>query len=146
MGTRAHSTNYIDTFIVIAADSRVTQGMEPKLRATPTVAQLMFGMVHPHPYRYTSDDVLFAVFAERKGIAARRRAAARVEFFSKPQACMRASPLSKSHGWGIHHDAQARVALYGAQTARYAAFVADRCDADGRPLVIKTAMRSRRSP
>ena len=44
----------------------------------------------------------------------------RAAFFGKPQACLRASPLVKKHGWGIHHDADGRVAAVAVEGADYA--------------------------
>ena len=53
-------------------------------------------MLHEHPYEYTSDDVLFAVHATRKGYAEEDLAERRELFFSKGQPCFRASPLTKT--------------------------------------------------
>jgi hypothetical protein len=95
-----HSTNYIDTFITIAPDSDATHGTVPKETPIPTVALRAFRMIHDHPYRYTSDDVIFTVHADRAGIPATKRDFARTEFFSKGQACLRASDLAKRYGLG----------------------------------------------
>jgi Family of unknown function (DUF6157) len=137
-----HSTNYVDTFITVAPDSVAVVGAVPKAPAAgkpPTVAWLTFDLVHSRPYTATSDDVLFAVFAIRSAIAADQQAAARATFFSKPQACLRASDLAKKHGWGIHHDAHSRIALIGVETEAYARFTKDAA------LTIKAAMRSTRA-
>jgi Family of unknown function (DUF6157) len=48
----------------------------------------------------------------------------RAVFFSKGQACLRASPLVKQYGWGVHHDAKGRVALIAAESPEYAALSA----------------------
>jgi hypothetical protein len=69
-------------------------------------------MIAGHPYRYISDDVLFTVHADRKVIPKARTRAV----FSKGQACLRASALGKTYGWGIHMDARGRVALCGMET------------------------------
>ncbi|MBX4148141.1 hypothetical protein K1X09_12440 [Paenibacillus lautus] len=42
-------------------------------------------MLSNHPYRYTQEDVLFEVFAERNQISKKERATAREKFFSKGQ-------------------------------------------------------------
>ncbi len=141
----AHSTNYFDTFIAVAPDTRASAGLEPKVTANPTVARRMFEMLHLAPYRHTSDAVLFGVHVDRKAIAARARPAARREFFSKPLACLRASPLPKSYGWGIHFDHKGRIALVGMETEAYAALAAGRNPmAGGASLTVKAAMRSKR--
>ena len=48
---------------------------------------------------------------------------ARAAFFARPKACLRASPLVKQYGWGLHHDAHGRVAAYGVETAAYRKFL-----------------------
>ena len=122
MGT----TNYFDTFIEVAPDSRAATGTSPPSRATgPTVAELQFTMLVEHPYEFTSDDVLFMIYADRANIADKDRASARAEFFSKGQACLRSSPLGKTYGWGTHHDAEGRVALVALGTPEYSALARD---------------------
>lgn len=140
-----HSTNYTDTFIAVATDSSVTRGVEPAARSKPTVASLCFELIREHPYRYTSDDVLFTVFAARNDIPMAERDEARKTFFAKPQACMRASDLAKKWGWGIHADEHGRLALYGVESEEYQAFVAGEKRArDGAAVAITRAMRSAR--
>lgn len=134
-----HSTNYYNTLIEIAEDSSATAGQVPPMRGEKrSVANLQFEMLHDNPYRYTSDDVLFAVFADRKEIPADERAEARQAFFSKGQPCFRASPLTKSYGWGVHSDAEGKIAIYGVESEEYRRLVAD----EG--VTTKKAMRSRR--
>jgi hypothetical protein len=125
-----HSTNYFDTFLAVAPDSQAAKGVEPGERAV--TARRMFDMVRGHPYRYTSDDVIYAAHAAAKGAGA----LSRDEFFSKGQACLRASALTKTLGWGVHCDAQGRVALYGVETQEYRNFA--------KTLPVKPAMRSKR--
>lgn len=114
-----HSTNYSNTFIAVADDCPVQAAEVPVPKAAPTVASLQYELLHEHPYRYTSDDVLFSVHALRQGIPASEQAEARAAFFSKGQACMRASPLVKRHGFGMHHDAEGRIALVPLGSAAY---------------------------
>lgn len=140
------STNYYDTFIAVAPDSTAVAGMEPGERATPSVAALTYRMISGHPYTYTSDDVQFTVFADRRGIADADRAASRQQFFSKGQPCLRASDLGKKFGWGIHHDGEGKVALYGVESEEYRQFLTgERQTSDGGPIPVKNAMRSSRS-
>ena len=114
------TTNYWNTFIEVADDCPAAAGEQPSTtRATPTVAVLQYQLIAEHPYELTSDDVLFEVFARRGDVPAQGRAAAREQFFAKSQACLRASPLPKRHGWGIHHDEDGKVAVHGVDTADY---------------------------
>ena len=84
-----------------------------------------YELIAGHPYKYTSDDVLFRVFAEKNEISKSKLKEAREEFFSKGQACLRASPLTKTYGFGVHYDPNGKVALYGMETPEYKKFVAD---------------------
>lgn len=117
------TTNYYDAFIAAAPDSNVDQGTAPREKANASVAFRTFKLIHDNPYRYTSDDVIFAVYADRKGIPREMRTAARDEFFSIPRPCLRASDLGKKYGWGIHFDANGRIALYGVESRAYQEFV-----------------------
>lgn len=135
------STNYTNTFIQVADDCPVQAAEPPPAPAdgkTPSVAALQFDLIAEHPYAHTSDDVLFDVRATRQSIPEAERAAARDEYFSKGQACLRASPLGKRYGWGIHHDEQSRVALVPLGSDEYRTLAAD-------PAVTQVkAMRSKR--
>ena len=134
-----HSTNYSDTFIVIADDSAAAQGVPPPEKSdNPSVASRTWRAIAEHPYEYTSDDVIFTVWADRQGIPEGDRDAAREEFFAKGRACLRASDLGKKYGWGIHHDGEGRVAVYGRETEEYRAL------ASGGELTVLKAMRSTR--
>lgn len=134
------STNYTNTFIQVAEDCP-TSGAElpPTGGKAPTVAALQHELIAEHPYEYTSDDVLFQVHATRDGIAEEDRPAERAAFLAKDQACLRSSPLGKRYGWGIHHDAESRVALVPLGSDRYLELAADAT------LKQVRAMRSRRA-
>lgn len=137
------TTNETGAFVRVAPDCPATVAQIPPQRATaPTVAQLQYEILIDAPYRYTSDDVLFLVHAARAGFDlddVEETAAARAEFFGTPQACFRASPLTKRYGWGLHHDDQSRLALVPLGSDRYAELAAD---AELKQL---EAMRSRRA-
>lgn len=45
------------------------------------------------------------------------------KFFSKGQACLRASPLTKTYGFGIHNDKNGKIALFGMETKEYQDFL-----------------------
>ncbi|MCD2425322.1 DUF6157 family protein [Niabella pedocola] len=134
-----HTTNYTDTFILIADDSPVASGEVPPVKGNGlTAAHLQFEMIRKHPYRYTSDDVIFEVYAKKNDLTKAEYKAARTAFFSKGQACLRASPLTKRYGWGVHSNAESKIAIYGAETKEYAQF------SKNKSLKIVKAMRSSR--
>ena len=144
MTKTVYTTNVFNTFIRIAEDCPARTGEEPPLRAgNPTVARLQFQMVAKAPYKHTSDDVVFATSAPGRQLGAKasrkESSLARSEFFSKGQACLRASGLGKRFGWGIHADAEGRVAIYAVDSERYKALARD-------PKLAQTrAMRTRRA-
>jgi hypothetical protein len=121
-----HSTDYADAFIEVADDCACGRGTVPPEKTTRTVARMQYDLIRGHPYRYTSDELLFAVFAERQGIPPEEAEERRREFFSKGQPCLRSSPLGKAYGWGIHFNAESKIALFARESHEYAAFRADR--------------------
>lgn len=135
---KTHSTNYFNTLIEVAEDTKATAGTRPPAKAQMTVAEMQYRMLIEHPYRYTSDEILFQVFADRNGLAKSEYKQSREQFFSKGQACFRASPLPKTYGFGIHFDKDGKVALQGMETEAYQKL---REDATTKKL---KAMKSRR--
>jgi Family of unknown function (DUF6157) len=124
---KIHSTNYTNTLIQIADDCPTEIGEIPPVKdATKTVANMQFEMVNKHPYKYTSDDVLFTIFAQRNDISKSEMKQAKEIFFSKGQACLRASPLTKRYGWGIHHNSEGKIALYSCESNDYKKISADK--------------------
>lgn len=123
---KAHTTNYSDVFIEVAVDCPVSAGTVPPVKGDKrTVAHIQFEMIRKHPYRFTSDDVVFGVYAEKNGLTEAAYSQARQQFFSKGQPCLRTSPLCKRYGWGIHSDSKGRIALYGRETEAYTRLMAD---------------------
>ena len=136
---KIHTTNYTLTFIETADDCLANRGTTPpKNDETRSIAAMQFDLLAGNPYKYTSDDIIFKVFAERNDLTPEEQESARKEFFSKGQACMRSSPLTKRYGWGVHHDQEGRIAIYGVETEEYQHFLND-------PEIKKVkAMRSKR--
>lgn len=122
---KVHSTNYFDTFIEVAEDTKVDKGYRPPTKDKKTVAEMQYELIVQNPYKFTSDDLLFKVFAERNDVTQEEYEQARAQLFSKGQACLRASPLTKTYGFGIHHDDHGKIALYGMETEEYQKFLAD---------------------
>jgi len=123
---KQHTTNYSNTFIEVAADCKVLAGQIPEVKnAKGTIASMQFEVLSKNPYKYTSDDVLFQVYAERNDLAESEYKTAREQFFSKGQPCFRASPLPKQFGWGIHCDTNGKIALYGMETEKYQQYIND---------------------
>lgn len=133
-----HSTNYYNTFIEVAEDCPVKAGELPPQKAEKTVAAMQFQMISENAYKYTSDDVLFQVFADRNGITGKDFNAEKENFFSKGQPCFRSSPLTKRYGWGLHSNAEGKIAIYGVESDEYNKLLKDK------KLKHVKAMRSKR--
>jgi hypothetical protein len=119
-----HTTNYRNTLIQVPEDCPVQAGEFPPSRGgKQSMASLQYAMIAGSPYACTSDDVIFATSPAGRALDPAAppalRQQARDAFFSKGQACMRASPLAKRYGWGIHADAEARLAIYAMESERY---------------------------
>ena len=124
---KLHSTDYINTFIEIAEDSAAVNGEVPPTKGdAKTIASMQFDMVKNNPYKFTSDDVFFQVFADRNDLSKSEYKAARAQFFSKGQPCFRASPLTKRYGWGVHSNAEGKIALYACESAEYEKLASDK--------------------
>ena len=136
---KVHTTNYENTFIEVAEDCPATNGEIPNQKGdSKTIANIEFEMISQNPYKYSSDDVLFQVFADKNDLTKSEYNEAREKFFSKGQACLRASPLTKRYGWGIHNNENGKIALFGMETEEYQKLSKDK------NLKIVKAMRSSR--
>ncbi|MEM8900814.1 MAG: DUF6157 family protein [Bacteroidota bacterium] len=121
-----HTTNYFNAFIEVAEDCPAEQAIVPPVRGEKkSIANLQFDMLINHPYEFTSDEIFFKIHALRKEIPQSELAEARQAFFSKGQPCFRASPLPKRYGWGVHSNAEGKVAIYGIDSAEYQQFLQD---------------------
>ena len=135
---KVHTTNYIDTFIEVAEDCQAKKGEIPPTKGDEkSIANIQFEIISQHPYKYSSDEVMFHCFATKKGLSKSELQSECEIFFSKGQPCFRASPLTKRYGWGIHSNSEGKIALYGVETADYKKFLKDK------KLKVVKAMRSK---
>jgi hypothetical protein len=116
--------SYVQTLIRIAPDSTTQTAIIPTAKeGKKTVAVLEYELLIAQPYTYTQDKVQFAVHALHKNISDTELEAHLSElyaaFIAKSRACFRASPLPKKYGWGVHYDAQGRIALYAVESPEY---------------------------
>ena len=134
---------YTNTFIRVAEDSTATTGQPPKPRGTTkSVPILQFELLSDAPYQYTQDEIIFAVHLARNGqteASEAEREAIWAELFSKEHACFRTSSLTKRYGWGVHYDANGKMAIYSVDSPEYQGFAAE-----SESLKQLTAFRSRR--
>ncbi len=120
------TTNYYNSFIEVADDTKAIASKIPiSKNVSKTIAEMQYEILINHPYKYTSDEILFQIFASRNKIAISEYDDARNQFFSKGQPCLRTSPLAKTYGFGIHFDIDGKVAIYGMETEEYQQFLND---------------------
>ncbi|MGQ5261964.1 DUF6157 family protein [Micromonospora sp. ZYX-F-536] len=134
--------NYIQTFIAVAEDCKVDHAKVPASRgSSKTVAEIQYEMLSEHPFTYTQEDVLFESWFARQGldVSEEEKADLRAQFFSKEQPCLRTSPLTRTHGWGMVFDEDGRVALCAMDSPEYTDFL----KADDRKVI--RALRTKRA-
>lgn len=120
---------YVNTFIAVAEDCRATTGEVPPERAgRATVATIQYDMLVAAPGRWTQDDLQLASSPEVRGrheLASEELQRLRQTYFAQPRGCLRASPLPKSFGWGLHYDAEGRITLHAVDSEEYARLSSD---------------------
>lgn len=113
------STNYFNTFIEVAEDCPVDEAEVPPERSRKTKVRMQYELISENPYEFTSDDLLFHIYAQRHEIPESKREEEREAYFSKGRACLRSSSLGKRYGWGIHYDENGKMAIYGLGSEKY---------------------------
>jgi len=142
------SHNYFDTFITIAEDSKATIAAVPEPRGgKKTVAMMQYEMLSDS-FAYTQKEVLFEVWLSRQdeqgkidvdNLAADEKEKIQDEFFAKGQACLRASALTKTYGWGVLFDKGGKAALFPMESDEYEMHASDP------DIKVVKAMRSKRA-
>jgi hypothetical protein len=132
------------TFVAVADDCPAASAITPSQKGgKATVAALQYEFLSAHPYKYTLEDLIFEVHLARSQIPEQERKLRgdeiRAELFSRSHACMRASPLTKSYGWGAHYDEDGRLALYPRESRQYARL------STAKDLDVVKAMRNKRA-
>lgn len=114
-------------FIQVAEDCPAEQGLVPPQRAKPSLAQCQHELLLRYPYRFNSHELVVAMRLLQEGVPeacwGEAMAPRMHEIFAKPQPCLRVSPLAKQYGWGLHLDAEGRVAMVGRETEAYRGWV-----------------------
>ncbi|MDO8991295.1 MAG: DUF6157 family protein [Sideroxyarcus sp.] len=123
--------NPTDQFIEIAPDCALKAAVVPQAKnGKPSIATIEYELLSSKPYGYTLEELKFATHVQHKQIppaeVKSRRRQLWDEYFVKPCACMRASPLTKQYGWGAHYDAQGKIAIYPVESKEYQRFVSDK--------------------
>lgn len=137
---------YRNTLILVAADCPAERGVVPSAgKAGKPVHVIQYELLAERPYHYTHEDLLYEVHVRHKAVPddelQSRGNDIRAELLAKPHPCMRASMLPKKYGWGVHFDAEGRMALYGKESPEYQVWAEGA--GPGAPALIP-AMRNKR--
>ncbi|MBH5316764.1 hypothetical protein I6N90_02930 [Paenibacillus sp. GSMTC-2017] len=116
--------HFTNMFIQVASDCPVAEGVTPiSKRALKPAHLIQYELLMESPYRYTFEDQLFEVYKRHKGYEmvsdAEELEKLRAELLSKNHPCLRASQLTKKFGWGVHFNADGKIAIYGMETEKY---------------------------
>lgn len=111
---------YFNTFIVVSEDCAIKTGVIPEEKhGKKTAASIQYELLSKSPYKYTQEDVLFQTYLIQNQLQGQEMEQLRIEFFSKPKACLRTSPLVKKYGWGLHFNDAGKIAIFGVETEEY---------------------------
>lgn len=124
---KTYAMSYFDTFIQVAPDCPVRVAVIPVAKGkNRSIAVLEYELLSSEPYSYTQEWLQFSVHALHKAIPTSEQKSRRqelwAEFFIKPLACLRASPLPKKYGWGIHLNRDGKIAIYPVESNQYLEF------------------------
>jgi len=118
--------NYRDTLIEVADDCPVAEAQVPRARgAKRTKAVIEYELLAKHPYTYTEEDIAFQVYAVLHDIPKAIWPTEREKVLSKDHPHLRVSPLAKRCGWGIHNNAEGKIALIAVDSPEYEQFLND---------------------
>lgn len=120
------SMNYYETLIEVADDCPAAEGQVPQARGgKKTKAVVEYEMLVKHPYKYSEEDIAFETYAVLHDIPKAIRPKERKKFLSKGHPHLRVSALPKRYGWGIHNNAEGKIALVAVESPEYERLVND---------------------
>jgi hypothetical protein len=106
--------------IEVADDCPVSEAQVPQARGgKKTKPALEYELLAGRPYEYREEDIAFEVYAILHDIPKAAWPKERARFLSKGHPHLRVSALPKRYGWGIHNDAEGKVALVAVESSEY---------------------------
>ncbi|WP_274648481.1 DUF6157 family protein [Paenibacillus humicola] len=137
--------NYYNTFITVSEDCPAEFGTVPSDRKSgKTKPGIEYELLAGRPYTFTQEELLYEVYLRHKEVPEEELSARgeqiREAFYRKPQPCLRASMLPKKYGWGLHFDAEGKIALYPRESPEYWSFT----DGSRGSIRLLAAMRNSR--
>jgi hypothetical protein len=117
---REELMNYYDTLVEVADDCPVSAAQVPQARGGKKAkAVVEYELLVEHPYSYTEEDIAFEVYALLHEIPKAKWPTERRKFLSKGHPHLRVSALAKRYGWGIHNNAEGKIALIAVESREY---------------------------
>lgn len=125
---------------MVADDCPVECGvlLEAKKGKAKPIHLIQYELMTEFPYKFTQEDILFLVHAQRQEISEDDEAE-RTAFFEKSRPCLRSSALGKKYGWGVHFDVNGKAAIYARDSQEYLQF------SQSDELKVIKAMRNKRA-
>jgi hypothetical protein len=118
--------NYYDTLVEVADDCPVSAAQVPQARGgKKTKAVVEYELLVEHPYTYTEEDIAYEVYAVLHDIPYANWPTERKKFLSKGHPHLRVSALAKRYGWGIHNNADGKIALVALESSEYKRLLQD---------------------
>ena len=118
--TAEETVNYYDTLVEVADDCPATVARVPQARGgRKTKAVVEHELLAKNPYTYTEEDIAFEVYAVLHDIPRASWPTEREKFLSKGHPHLRVSALAKRYGWGIHNNAEGKIALIAVESLEY---------------------------
>jgi hypothetical protein len=110
----------------IADDCPATEGQVPQARSgKKTKAVVEYELLIKDPYTYTEEDIAFEVHTVLHDIPKASRPKEREKFLSTGHPHLRVSALAKRYGWGMHNNAEGKVALIAVESPDYKRLMKD---------------------
>jgi hypothetical protein len=112
--------------VQVADDCPAAKAQVPEPRGGKrTKAVVEYELLARNPYMYTEEDIAFAVYAVTHNISKESQSRERTKFLSKGHPHLRVSPLAKRYGWGLHNNAEGKIALVAVESPRYQQLLRD---------------------
>jgi hypothetical protein len=112
--------------IEVADDCPATKGQAPQARGgKKTKPVIEYELLVKHPYKYTEEDIAFEVYAALHDIPRVSWPREREKFLGKGHPHLRVSALAKRYGWGMHNNAEGKIALVALESLEYKRLMKD---------------------
>lgn len=109
--------SYTNAFIKVSPDTKRKESKIPPEKVKKTVARIHYELLSENPYAYTQDELYFKTHCIRNGLNGTNEE--KEKLFSKPHACLRASALVKTYGFGCHYDDEGKIGIVPIESEAY---------------------------